>query len=170
MIEDTLLAEPSAQLFQFSNTGTLTDKIQIGRYYNNRCAIDNKSALFITGANHGSQVFGDTILSSSAMDIFLTRINYKHTSISELKMQLPVKAFPNPVKEGKVTFAFENTGHHRNMELRIYNIFGSEVNRQRIYRSQQTTEMDITTWPAGIYLAVIFSNGGAVGRAKFVVE
>jgi len=83
---------------------------------------------------------------------------------------IPVKAFPNPVKEGKVTFALDNTGHHSNMELHIYNIFGSEVSRQGVYRSQQTTEMDITTWPAGIYLAVIFSNGGAVGREKFVVE
>jgi len=56
------------------------------------------------------------------------------------------------------------------MELHIYNIFGSEVSRQSVYRGQQTTEMEITVWPAGIYLAVIFSNGGAVGRAKFVVE
>jgi len=81
-----------------------------------------------------------------------------------------LKAFPNPVKEGKVTFEFENTDHHRNMELRIYNIFGIEIKRQHVYRSQQTTEMDVTAWPAGIYLAVIFSNGGAVGRVKFVVE
>jgi len=170
MIEDTLLLDTSSQLFQFSNTGFLTDQIQIGNYYRNSCAIDNKSALFITGANHGSQVFGDTILSSSAMDIFLTRINYKHTGVEELKKMEFVKAFPNPVNEGKVTFAFENTEQHVNMELRIYNIFGNEVSWQRIYRSQQTADMDVTTWPAGIYLAVIFSNGGTVGRAKFVVE
>jgi hypothetical protein len=83
---------------------------------------------------------------------------------------IPIKAFPNPVKEGRVTFEFENTEHHQNMELRVYSIFGSEVSRQCVYRSQQAAEMDVTTWPAGIYLAVIFSNGGAVGRAKFVVE
>ncbi len=83
---------------------------------------------------------------------------------------IPIKVFPNPVKEGKVTFEFENTDHHPNMELRVYNIFGSEISRQRIYRSQQAAEMDVTAWLAGIYLAVIFSNGGAVGRVKFVVE
>ena len=76
----------------------------------------------------------------------------------------------NLLKEGKVTFAFENTEHHWNMELRVYNIFGSEISRQRIYRSQQAAEMDVSVWPAGIYLAVIFSNGGAAGRVKFVVE
>jgi hypothetical protein len=83
---------------------------------------------------------------------------------------IPIKAFPNPVKEGKVTFEFENTDHHRNMEILVYNIFGSEVSRQGVYSSQQTTKTDITAWPAGIYLAVIFSNGGAVGRVKFVVK
>jgi hypothetical protein len=170
IIEDTLLPRASAQLFQFSNSGILTDKIQIGQYYNNHCAIDNKSALFITGANHGSQVFGDTILSSSGMDIFLTRINYKHTGVEELKKKEFVNAYPNPVTKGKVNFAFENTEHHRNMELRIYNIFGIEVSRQNVYRSQQATEMDITSWPAGIYLAVVFIDGDAVGSVKFVVE
>jgi len=76
----------------------------------------------------------------------------------------------SPLKVRKVTFEIKNPEHHRNMELRIYNIFSSEVNRQKIYRSQQAAEMDVTTWPAGIYLVVIFSNGGAVGRVKFVVE
>lgn len=81
-----------------------------------------------------------------------------------------LEAFPNPVTEGTVIFEFENTGHHRNMELRVYNIFGSEVNRQLIFHSQQTTELDISAWPAGIYFAVIFSNGSVIGRVKFVVE
>jgi len=170
MFEDTLLPRVSSQLFQFSNTGTLTDMVQIGQYYNNHCAIDNKSALFITGANHGSQVFGDTILTSSAMDIFLTRINYKHTGVEELIMKEIVNAYPNPVTKGKVNFAFANSEHNGNMELRIFNIFGNEVNRQWISKNQQITEMDVTAWHAGIYLAVIFSDGDAVGSVKFVVE
>lgn len=170
IIEDALLPRVSAQLFQFSNTGTLTDKIQIGQYYNNRCAIDNKSALFITGANHGSQVFGDTILSSSGMDIFLTRINYNHTGVQELIKKEFVNAYPNPVTKGKVNFAFENSEHNRNMELRIYNILGNEVSRQWISKSQQNAEMDVSSWPAGIYLAVLLNNSGAVWRGKLVVE
>jgi len=83
---------------------------------------------------------------------------------------IPIKAYPNPINGNEITFEFENTEHHLNMELRIYNIFGSEISKQKIYYSQLATEMNITTWPAGMYLAVIFSNGGVVGKSKFVVE
>ena len=30
---------------------------------------------------------------------------------------IPVKAYPNPVKENQITFSYQNTEHHQNMEL-----------------------------------------------------
>jgi hypothetical protein len=83
---------------------------------------------------------------------------------------IPIKAYPNPVREGKVTLEFENTKHHQNMELRCYNNFGREIHRQKIYKGQQDTDVNITAWGKGVYIAVIYSNGGAVGKCKFVVE
>ncbi len=82
---------------------------------------------------------------------------------------IPVKAYPNPVKGGKVTFEFENTEHHYNMELHIYNNTGLEIHSQRIYKGQQDTDVNVTGWGKGVYIAVIYSNGGAVGKCKFVV-
>jgi hypothetical protein len=83
---------------------------------------------------------------------------------------IPIKAYPNPVKDGKVTLEFEHTEHHSNMELRCYNSFGRQIHSQKIYKGQQDTDVNVATWPKGVYIAVIYSNGGAVGKCKVVVE
>jgi len=54
--------------------------------------------------------------------------------------------------------------------LECYNLFGRRMEKIPIENGQNEAEVNITAWLAGIYLAVIFSNGGAVGRTKFVVE
>lgn len=83
---------------------------------------------------------------------------------------IPLKAYPNPVSGQELTIEFENTQHHSNMELRLYDAFGKELHRRRIYTGQQDTRLDVGHWPPGLYLAVVYSNGGAVGRCKVVVE
>jgi hypothetical protein len=83
---------------------------------------------------------------------------------------IPIKAFPNPVKDGKLTLEFENTEHHQNMELRCYDNFGRQVLSQKVYKGQQDTDLDVSGWSSGIYIAVVYSNGGASGKVKFLVE
>ena len=83
---------------------------------------------------------------------------------------ISINAYPNPVREGKVTLEFENTKHHQNMEICCYNNFGREIHRQKIYKGQQDTDVNVSAWGKGVYIAVIYSNGGAVGKVKFVVE
>lgn len=83
---------------------------------------------------------------------------------------IPMNAYPNPVKGGKVRLEFENTEHHYNLVLRIYNHTGHSIHSQRIYKGQQDTDVIISAWPKGFYIAVIYSNGGAVGKVKFVHE
>jgi len=83
---------------------------------------------------------------------------------------IPVKAYPNPVTEGKLTLEFENTEHHQHMELRCYDDFGRQIHSQLIYKGQQDTDVDVSGWSPGIYVAVVFSNGEARGKAKFVVS
>lgn len=83
---------------------------------------------------------------------------------------IPLKAYPNPVSGQELTIEFENTQHHSNMELRLYDAFGKEIHRRNIYTGQQDTRLDVGHWPPGLYLAVIYSNGGAVGRCKVLVE
>jgi len=83
---------------------------------------------------------------------------------------IPIKAYPNPVMDGKLTLEFENTEHHQNMELRCYDDFGRQIRSQIIYKGQQDTDVDVSAWPTGIYIAVVYSNGGARGKVKFVVS
>jgi hypothetical protein len=83
---------------------------------------------------------------------------------------IPIKAYPNPVKEGKLTLEFDNTRHHQNMELHCYDNFGRLVHSRKIYHGQQDTVLDVSTWPPGIYIAVVYSDGSARGKAKFVVR
>jgi hypothetical protein len=83
---------------------------------------------------------------------------------------IPIKAYPNPVTEGTLTLEFENTKHHKNMQLRCYDNFGRQIHSQKIYKDQQYTDVDVSGWPPGIYIAVVYSDGSARGKAKFVVR
>jgi len=58
----------------------------------------------------------------------------------------------------------------QNPELRCYDVFGRQVHSQQVYKGQQDTELDVTGWPPGIYIAVVYSDGSARGKAKFVVR
>ena len=84
--------------------------------------------------------------------------------------KIPIKAYPNPVSDGSITFEYENTEHHRNIELRCFDIYGQEVHSEKIYQYQQESLVNINKWQKGIYFAVVYSKGMPVGRCKFVVQ
>jgi hypothetical protein len=56
------------------------------------------------------------------------------------------------------------------MQLRCYNSFGRQLHSQKIYTGQQETTLDVSGWSAGRYVAVMYSDGGACGKVKFVVQ
>jgi len=84
--------------------------------------------------------------------------------------KIPIKAYPNPVSDGSITFEYENKEHHRNIELRCFDIYGQEVHSEKIYQYQQESLVNINKWQKGIYFAVVYSKGMPVGRCKFVVQ
>jgi len=84
--------------------------------------------------------------------------------------QIPIKAYPNPVSEGNITFEFENTEHHNNIELKCFDLYGKEIFSNKVYRHQTETVLDISTINEGMYVAVIYSNGFPVGKCKFVIQ
>ena len=81
---------------------------------------------------------------------------------------IPIKAYPNPAKE-KITFGFENTQYHQNMLLQCFDVFGCKVHKEKIYKGQLETEINVTQWSEGLYVAVIKSNGKVLGKVKFMV-
>jgi hypothetical protein len=82
---------------------------------------------------------------------------------------IPITIYPNPAKD-HITFALENTEHHRNIELRCFNLLGMQQYQTTILRGQQQTTANVSTWPPGMYVVVVYSEGRPVGRGKFVVQ
>ncbi|MBZ0241971.1 MAG: T9SS type A sorting domain-containing protein, partial [Bacteroidales bacterium] len=82
---------------------------------------------------------------------------------------IPIRIFPNPAN-AQITFALENTEHHRNIELRCFNLLGMQQHHARINSGQQQAAVNVSGWPPGMYVAVVYSNGKPVGRGKFVVR
>ena len=81
---------------------------------------------------------------------------------------IPIKAFPNPAKEN-ITFGFENTKYHQNMQLQCFDIFGRIIFKEKIYTGQLETEINVSQWNEGLYVAVVMSEGKVLGKVKFMV-
>lgn len=81
-----------------------------------------------------------------------------------------IKAYPNPTTDGEITLSLQNTEQHEEMELHCFNIFGQEVHTERVYPHQGETRINVQKWKSGIYLAVVYSDGKPVGRAKFIIQ
>lgn len=86
------------------------------------------------------------------------------------KKRIFITAFPNPSNGTQVTLEFQNTAYHQNMELRCYNIFGSLVHQEKIYPNQGESKVDVGNWQPGMYIALFYSQGQILGKAKFLVK
>ncbi len=84
--------------------------------------------------------------------------------------KIPVKAYPNPATQGSITFKFENTEYHSDMELRCFDIIGNLVYSEKVYCHQGKSVVDVSTWQKEMYVAVMYSDGLPVGNCKFVVQ
>jgi len=82
---------------------------------------------------------------------------------------IPITIYPNPAKD-HITFALENTEHHRNIELRCFDLLGMQQHQTKILRGQQQATTNVSNWPPGMYIVVVLSDGKPVGRGKFVVQ
>lgn len=74
--------------------------------------------------------------------------------------------YPNPTDNGSVTLSLENS---HELYLSCFNTFGQQVHMQKIQAIE--TEINVSTWPQGIYLAVVNENGKVpVAMSKFIVR
>ncbi len=81
---------------------------------------------------------------------------------------IPITVYPNPARD-IITFAFENTDHHKKIVLKCYSLLGRQHYENRIVSGQKESTTYVSAWPAGMYVAIVYSEGQPVGRAKFVV-
>jgi len=89
--------------------------------------------------------------------------------IEEREKSVKLKVSPNPAKE-IVNFEFGNIQNLQQVQLRCYDVFGSLFHSKAVVPGQKDVILDISSWPSGMYVAVVYSNGGVVGKSKFVVE
>ncbi len=73
--------------------------------------------------------------------------------------------FPNPSSD-KIYFKYQLS--NISYQLSIYDLFGRKLDEIIIPKGQEQTRIDISTYPAGVYLAVLKSGDGVVARGKFV--
>ena len=73
---------------------------------------------------------------------------------------------PNPTDNGNITITFENA--QNNLHLICFNIFGQQFHQQLIHSTE--TMINVSNWPCGIYIVLIYENGKPVSMAKFVVR
>ena len=96
-----------------------------------------------------------------------------------------LKIFPNPASDhltvempkylvvsntsGKIP---STTIYHQwgSVLLEIYDLFGKKILEKQVVRSETLLEIDVSPWPAGIYLCRLTFNKQTVGSAKVVVE
>jgi len=83
---------------------------------------------------------------------------------------IPITTYPNPVNGDEITFEFQNTDCHSNMKLKVFNVYGELAAEQIVYKYQGAGKMDTKNWKAGMYVALIYSNGKIAGKTKFVVQ
>ncbi|MCF8365738.1 MAG: T9SS type A sorting domain-containing protein [Bacteroidales bacterium] len=80
------------------------------------------------------------------------------------------RVYPNPSGTGNMVLEFKNQEHYKNMDLKVFDVFGKQIHTESIYPQQGAMRLDTSQWPAGIYVATIFSNGQIKGKCKIVVE
>jgi hypothetical protein len=78
-----------------------------------------------------------------------------------------MELFPNPATQ-QINIRFSI------LDLRssilIYDIWGRKMDEITIPKNQQETQIDVSAFPPGIYIAVLKSEQNTVDRKKFVVQ
>ena len=80
-----------------------------------------------------------------------------------------IKLFPNPVESIlNVKCLVFNDGFGKVFE--VWDIFGRKVEEVRVPESQQQFQIDVSTYPPGIYIAILKNQNRVLARKKFVVS
>jgi hypothetical protein len=139
---------------QFSKSGQLLDLIQVGKYYRNKISLDNSSALYATGEIGGGntpELFGDTLILATPFggDVFITRIEYKHTGTQELPAPETIKIFPNPA------YHLVNIIYNRDALVTLYNLNGQILQQQLLQKETGKLTMDVFNLNPGMYIITL---------------
>ena len=82
--------------------------------------------------------------------------------------QVQIKIYPNPAKD-KITVSYPDITHSRQRDVFISNTIGIMVKQVRMAQGDEETEIDVSSFPSGVYFVAIIENGKRAAGGKFVV-
>ena len=86
------------------------------------------------------------------------------------RQPLTLSIWPNPAKEViHLQFTDYNLQFAKENQLEIFDVFGRKILSQAIPRNQDRLRLDISSFPAGLYIAIVKSGSSVAARGKFVV-
>jgi hypothetical protein len=171
---DTLTCAGWSDLFlaKYSSNGEFLSVTNVGGP-NDECgsavAMDESGNLVLAGSFASPSItFGPYTLNNTGIypsfDIFLTKSTVSTTASGRLDKKSPISIFPNPANN-EVTLAISK--FQLPCHLIIFDINGQELKECQI--TKRTTQIDINTFPKGIYFVQMTSErDAAVG--KFVKQ
>lgn len=79
-------------------------------------------------------------------------------------------ASPNPSPTGEILLKMEAMGQLTNATLKVFDAYGKQIHHETVAPCQGATRLDTSRWPAGVYIAAIYSSGQLKDKCKLVVE
>jgi len=89
--------------------------------------------------------------------------------IEEKEKHYEFNVSPVPAQE-IVSIEFGNVQNLQMAQLWCYDVFGNILHSEAVVPGQKEVVLDISSWPQGMYIAIVYSNDEVVGKCKFVVE
>jgi hypothetical protein len=94
---------------------------------------------------------------------------FTNVSINEPE-SLVFQAYPNPSGAGGVVFSFSDLAMGTNTQLKVFNVHGQQIHMQNISSHQPPIHLSTADWPAGVYIAAIFTDGLVADKCKIMLE
>lgn len=135
-------------------------------------SVDIDDAFCSTILNDEIYVLGN---SNGSNDIFNNNNGGYDFWVSELSVTVGIKdilalhsyeIYPNPTRNQ--SFTIKSRNNYNNTQISCYSSIGKQIHQQKIQSTE--TEIDVSEWPAGIYLVVIHRDGKVMDTIKLIVK
>jgi len=82
--------------------------------------------------------------------------------------QVQIKIYPNPANDN-ITISYPDVTRSRQRDVNVLNAMGTTVKQVRLSRGDEETEIDVNSFPQGVYFVAILESGKRIAGGKFVV-
>ncbi len=146
-----------------SSAGNFEEVVTYGSALNDAVhgiAFDSSGDLFVAGSFAGTMdadPFGgaNPLTPVGLVDGFMVRLGSSFTGMEEMNNDVQLSVYPNPATD----YIMLHSTSEMNYKVSIYNATGALV-YQKEYVDGWEQPIEISTWPPGIYHAVVEQNGG----------